>query len=123
MIKPQYSILNLIISLASCKHYRESDIYIFYVYMTAYHHSGIGLVGKQVDSPGNAVQVQVQVLYWHIYIIKTQMTIDIAYKHTKCFGYNRDHTDNTLGLYVYANGTRNHEWFMSPWVHIRNNEI
>ena len=23
------------------------------------------------------------------------MTIDIAYKHTKCFGYNRDHTDNT----------------------------
>ena len=32
------------------------------------------------------LEVQVQVLYWHIYIIKTQMTIDIAYKHTKCFG-------------------------------------
>ena len=48
------------------------------------------------------VQVQVQVLYWHIYIIKTQMTIDIAYKHTKCFGYNRDHMDNTLGLYIYT---------------------
>ena len=30
------------------------------------------------------------------------MTIDIAYKHTKCFGYNRDHMDNTLGLYIYA---------------------
>ena len=30
------------------------------------------------------------------------MTIDIAYKHTKCFGYNRDHMDNTLGLYIYS---------------------
>ena len=32
------------------------------------------------------------------------MTIDLAYNHTKCFGYNRDHMDNTLGLYIYANG-------------------
>ena len=69
------------------------------------------------------VQVQVQILYWHKYIIKIQMTTDIAYKHTKCFDYNRDHMDNTLGLYIYANGARNHGWFMSPWVHIRNNEI
>ena len=85
-------------------------------------HSILRIFKPQGDICGY-VQVQVQVLYWHIYIIKTQMTIDIAYKHTKCFGYNRDHMDNTLGLYIYANGARNHGWFMSPWVHIRNNEI
>ena len=38
--------LNLIISYTSCKRYRESDIYIFYVYMVAYHHPGNGLVDK-----------------------------------------------------------------------------
>ena len=49
--------------------------------------------------------------------------INIVWAINKCFGYNRDHMDNTLGLYIYANGARNHGWFMSPWVHIWNNEI
>ena len=56
-----------------------------------------------------------------------QMTRDIPYKHTECYGYYRDHMDNTksvyIYIYIYANWARSHGWFMSPWVQIWNNEI
>ena len=64
----------------------------------------MGPIDNQVQ-----VQVEVHVLYWHIYIVKIQMRIDIAYKRTKCFGYNRDLTDNAKSVYI-------RQWGKKPWV-------
>ena len=70
-------------------------------------------------------QVQVQVLYWHIYIIKYKWR-GIYHINIQSVTIITEITWIILSLYIYiyiyANWARSHGWFMSPWVQIWNNE-